>query len=68
MIALYIVIGIAVGAVVLYLVMNQKVGRLHVELAKKETEMQMLSQQRSEATAERGAFCRADAQSAGTGS
>ena len=48
MIALYIVIGIAVGAVVLYLVMNQKVGRLHVELAKKETEMQMLSQQRAE--------------------
>lgn len=48
MIALYIVIGIAVGAVVLYLVMNQKVGRLHVELAKKETEMQMLSQQRTE--------------------
>lgn len=48
MIALYIVIGIAIGAVVLYLVMNQKVGRLHVELAKKETEMQMLSQQRSE--------------------
>ncbi len=48
MIALYIVIGIAVGAVILYLVMNQKVGRLHVELAKKETEMQMLSQQRSE--------------------
>ena len=48
MIALYIVIGIAVGAVVLYLVMYQKVGRLHVELAKKETEMQMLSQQRSE--------------------
>ena len=28
--------------------MNQKVGRLHVELAKKETEMQMLSQQRTE--------------------
>ena len=48
MIALYIVIGIAVGAVVLYQVMNQKVGRLHVELAKKETEMQMLSQQRAE--------------------
>ncbi len=48
MIALYIVIGIVVGAVVLYLVMNQKVGRLHVELAKKETEMQMLSQQRTE--------------------
>ncbi len=48
MIALYIVIGIVVGAVVLYLVMNQKVGRLYVELAKKETEMQMLSQQRTE--------------------
>ena len=48
MIALYIVIGIAVGAVVLYLVMNQKVGRLHVELAKRETEMQLLSRQRAE--------------------
>jgi len=48
MIALYIVIGIIVGAVVLYLVMNQKVGRLHIELAKKETEMHLLGQQRQE--------------------
>ncbi|MBQ8706217.1 MAG: DNA recombination protein RmuC [Paludibacteraceae bacterium] len=48
MIALYIVIGIIVGAVFLYLVMNQKVGRLHIELAKKETEMHLLGQQRQE--------------------
>ena len=31
-----------------YLLLNPKVGRLHVELARKETEMQMLSQQRTE--------------------
>ena len=48
MIALYIIIGIAVGAVVAYMVLSPKVGRLHVELARKETEMQMLSQQRTE--------------------
>ncbi len=48
MIALYIIIGIAVGAVAVYLLLNPKVGRLHVELARKETEMQMLSQQRTE--------------------
>ena len=47
-IVLYIIIGIAVGAVALYLVMNPKVGQLRVELARKETEMQMLSQQRVE--------------------
>ena len=48
MIALYIIIGIAVGAVVAYMVLSPKMGRLHVELARKETEMQMLSQQRTE--------------------
>ena len=48
MIAIYIIIGIAVGALVLYFVMNPKVGRLTVELARKETEMQMLSQQRTD--------------------
>ena len=47
-IALYIIIGIAVGAVVLYLVMSQKVGAMKVDLAKKETEMAMLSEQRAE--------------------
>ena len=48
MIAIYVVLGIAVGALALYFVMNPKVGRLTVELARKETEMQMLSQQRAE--------------------
>ena len=48
MIAVYIIIGMAVGAAALYLVMNSRVGRLTVELARKETEMHMLSQQRAE--------------------
>ncbi len=48
MIALYIIIGIAVGALVVYMVLSPKMGQLHVELARKETEMQMLSQQRTE--------------------
>ena len=48
MIALYIIIGVVVGAIVVYLLMNPKVGKLHVELAKKETEMALLGQQRQE--------------------
>lgn len=48
MIALYIIIGIAVGAAVVYFVMNPKQARLVVDLARKETEMQMLSQQRAD--------------------
>lgn len=48
MIALYTIIGVAVGAVALYLLMNRQVGRLRVELARKETEMQMLSRQHDE--------------------
>lgn len=48
MIALYIIIGVAIGAVVAYMVLSPKMGQLRVELARKETEMQMLSQQRSE--------------------
>ena len=48
MTVLYILIGVAVGAVVLYVVMNQRVGRLHVALAKKETEMALLTRQREE--------------------
>jgi len=46
MIALYVLIGIAVGAVVVYFVMNPKQARLAVDLAKKETEMALLSKQR----------------------
>ena len=44
----YIIIGIAVGGVAVYLLMSQRAAALHVELAKKETEMQLLSQQRTE--------------------
>ena len=48
MIAVYILIGIAIGAAVIYFVMNAKQTRLTVELAKKETEMTLLAQQRVE--------------------
>ena len=42
MIAVYIIIGIALGAVAVYFVMNPKQARLVVELAKKETELEMM--------------------------
>ena len=42
MIAVYIIIGIALGAVAVYFVMNSKQARLVVELAKKETEIEMM--------------------------
>ena len=48
MIVLYILIGVALGAVVVYLLMNPKVGNLRVELARRDTEMTMMAQQRSE--------------------
>ena len=48
MIVLYIIIGVAIGAVVVYLLMNPEVGNLRVELARKDTEMTMMTQQRSE--------------------
>ena len=42
MIVIYIIIGIALGAVGVYFVMNSKQARLVVELAKKETEIDMM--------------------------
>ena len=39
---LYIIIGIALGAMAVYFVMNPKQARLVVELAKKETELEMM--------------------------
>ena len=42
MIAIYIIIGIALGAVVIFLLMNQRMGALRVELGKKETEIEMM--------------------------
>ncbi len=50
MIVLYVIIGIAVGAVVCYLLMNQRVGALRIELARKETVMAMLKNQQNEET------------------
>ena len=48
MIALYIIIGIAIGSAAVYLLLNPKVAGLRVELARKETETQLLAQQRTE--------------------
>ena len=48
MTVIYIIIGVVVGLVVAYLVMNRRVTALQVELARKDTEMQLLSQQRAE--------------------
>ena len=42
MIVIYIIIGIVLGAVVIYLLMNQRMGALRVELGKKETEIEMM--------------------------
>ena len=42
MIAIYIIIGIALGALVIFLLMNQRMGALRVELGKKETEIEMM--------------------------
>lgn len=42
MIVVYIIVGIALGAVVIYLLMNQRMGALRVELGKKETEIEMM--------------------------
>ena len=48
MIILYIIIGVAVGAVAVYLLMNRKVTGMHVELVRKDTELTMLAQQHGE--------------------
>ncbi len=50
MIILYIIIGVAIGAILVYLLMNPRVGALQVEVARKDTEMKMLRQQNSEET------------------
>ena len=42
MIVIYIIIGIALGAVVVYFVMNQKQAQMQVLLAKKETEIELM--------------------------
>ena len=50
MIALYIIIGIAVGAVVLYLLMDRKMDTLRIEGGKKDIELSMKSEQLASAT------------------
>ena len=44
MIALYIIIGIVVGAVVLYLLMDRKMDTLRIEGGKKDIELSMRSE------------------------
>ena len=50
MIVLYIIIGIAVGAVALYLLMDKKMDTLRIESGKKEMELSMKGEQLAEAT------------------
>ena len=50
MIVLYIIIGIVVGAVVLYLLMDRKMDTLRIEGGKKEMELSMKGEQLAEAT------------------
>jgi len=50
MIALYIIIGIAVGAVVLYLLMDRKMDTLRIEGGKKDIELSMKDEQLNAAT------------------
>ena len=45
---LYIIIGVGVGALTVYFVMNSKLARLTVDLVRKEAEMQALLQQRAD--------------------
>ena len=48
MIAVYIIIGIVVGALAVYFVLNPKLVSQGVELAKRETEMRLMAQQADE--------------------
>ena len=50
MIAVYIIIGVAVGAVVLYLLMDRKMDTLRIEGGKKDIELSMRTEQLSAAT------------------
>lgn len=50
MIALYVIIGIAVGAVVLYLLMDRKMDYLRIEGGKKDIELAMKGEQLQDAT------------------
>ena len=50
MIVLYILIGVAVGAVVLYLLMDRKMDTLRIEGGKKEMELSMKSEQLADTT------------------
>lgn len=50
MIALYVIIGIAIGAVVLYLLMDRKMDTLRIEGGKKDIELAMKGEQLQDAT------------------
>ena len=50
MIILYIIIGVAIGSIILYVLMDKKMDTLRVEGGKKEIELSMKGEQLSEAT------------------
>ena len=50
MIAVYIIIGVVVGAVVLYLLMDRRMDALRIEGGKKEIELAMRNEQLNAAT------------------
>ena len=51
MIAVYIIIGVTVGAVVLYLLMDRRMDTLRIEGGKKDIELSMKGEQLNAATA-----------------
>ena len=53
MIALYIIIGVAIGATVLYVLMDRKMDVLRIEGAKKDVQLEHLRQQMEEAKGEK---------------
>ena len=50
MIAVYIIIGIVVGAVVLYLLMDRKMDVLRIEGGKKDIELSMRTEQQGDSS------------------
>ena len=52
MVIVYIIIGVAVGALAMYFLLNPRVGRMTVELAKRQTEMDMMTRQHADERAQ----------------
>ena len=67
MIVLYILIGVVVGAVVLYLLMDRKMDALRIEGGKKDIELAMRNEQLSAATSRVGHLESENKEGTGTG-